>query len=117
MFAEAMAELQQALSGSGGYPRFVSALGHSYAISGQRRMAEETLVRLKEQAKHRYVAPYDIAVIYIGLQEKDQSLKYLEMAYEDRSWWMTWLRVDPRFDSIRGDPRYQNLIRRMNLTP
>jgi Flp pilus assembly protein TadD len=117
MFAEANAELRQALNGSGGYPLFVSALGHSYAISGQRRFADEALARLQEQTKHRYVAPYDTAAIYIGLQEKDQALKYLEAAYEDRSWWMIWLRVDPRFDSIHGDPRYQDLVRRMHLTP
>jgi tetratricopeptide (TPR) repeat protein len=53
MFAEALAELRQALSASGGGPRFVSALGHAYAISGQRRMAEESLTRLTELAKQR----------------------------------------------------------------
>ncbi len=117
MFPEAIAELQQALSASGGHPRFVSALGHAYAISGQRRMAEESLARLKEQAKQRYVSPYDIAVIYIGLQEKEEALRSLEMAFADHSGWMIWLRVDPRFDAIRGDPRYQDLLRRMHLTP
>ena len=117
MLPEAIAEFQQALSNSGGDPRFVSALGHAYAISGQRRMAEESLARLKEQAKQRYVSPYDIAVIYIGLQERDQTWKYLELAYQDRSYWIIFLRVDPRFDAIRGDPRYQDLLRRMNLTP
>jgi TolB-like protein/Tfp pilus assembly protein PilF len=117
MFAEALAELRQALSASGGGPRFVSALGHAYAISGQRRMAEESLTRLTELAKQRYVAPFDIAEIHIGLEEKEQALKCLEMAYADHSCWLTWLRVDPRFDGIRGDPRYQDLLRRMHLTP
>lgn len=117
MFAEAIAELRQALSGSGGGPRFVSALGHAYAISGQRRMAEESLARLNEQSKQRYVAPIDMAAIYIGLEEKEPALKYLEMAYADHSCWMVWLRVDPRFDAIRGDPRYLDLIRRMHLSP
>ena len=58
-----------------------------------------------------------MAVIYIGLEEKEQALKYLEMAYADHSCWMIWLRVDPRFDSIRGEPRYQDLLRRMHLNP
>lgn len=117
MFAEAIAEIRQALSLAGGDPRFVSSLSHAYAISGQRKMAEESLARLKEQAKRRYVAPYDIAVVYAGLKETDQTFKYLELGYQDRSFWMCWLRVDPRFDGIRGDPRYQNILRRMHLTP
>jgi tetratricopeptide (TPR) repeat protein len=117
MSREAIAELQQALGASGGYPRYLSALGHAYAISGQRKMAEESLARLQEQAKQRYVAPYDMAEIHIGLDEKEQALKYLEMAYADHSFAMVFLRVDPRFDSIRGDPRYQDLLRRMHLTP
>jgi len=93
-FAEAIAEIQQDVSASGGHPRFVSSLGHPYAVSGQRRLAEEMLTRLKDQMKHRYVAPYDIAVVYAGLNETDQTFKYLEMAWEDRSFWMIWLRID-----------------------
>jgi len=117
MFREAIVEHQQALSLSGGAPRAVSALAHAHAISGQRKMAEESLVRLKEQEKHHYVAPYDIAVVYAGLQETDQTFKYLEKAYQDRSFFMLWLRIDPRFDGIRGDPRYADILRRMRLTP
>jgi Flp pilus assembly protein TadD len=117
MFAEAIAEFRQGLSASGGDPRLISALGHAYAISDKRSMAEDSLLRLKEQSKQRYVAPYDIAVVYAGLKETDQTFKYLEMAYQDRSFGMIWLRPDPRFDGIRGDRRYQDLLRRMHLTP
>ena len=116
MFADAVAEFQKAVSASEGAPRFVSALGHAYAISGQTRKAEESLVRLKEQSKQHYVAPYDIAVVYMGLQDKDQALKYLEMAYKDHSYWMLWLKADPRFDNIRGHQRYQDLLLRMHLS-
>ena len=111
MFADAIAELRQSLSGSGGGPHYVSALGHAYAISGQKRIAEQSLARLTEQSKQRYVAPYDMAEIYIGLAEKEQALKYLEMAYQDRSCWMTWLaesgpavRSHTRRSPIPGSP-------------
>src|SRR5260370_38096574 len=117
MDSEAIAERQEELSGSGGAPHYVGSLGHAYAISGQRKMAEVSLARLQEQAKQRYVAPYDIAEIYIGLGDKEQALRYLERAYADHSAWIIWLRLDPRFDSIRADPRYQDLLRRMHLTP
>lgn len=117
MFPEAIAELRQAASVAGATPRWVSSLGHAYAISGERKMAEKSLVRLKEQAVQRYVAPDDFAVVYVGLQEKDKALKYLEMAYQDRSCWMVFLKVDPRFDPIRGDPRFQDLLRRMYPAP
>jgi TolB-like protein/Tfp pilus assembly protein PilF len=116
MFADAIAELRQAVSLSGGAPRCVSALGHVYAVSGQRRMAEQALAWLQEQAKQRYVPPYDIAEIYAGLGQKEQAFQYLEIAYADHSSWMLFLRVDPPFDPIRGDPRYQDLLRRMHLT-
>jgi len=115
MFTEAISEFQQALSLSRGDTRFVSALGHAYAISGREKMAEESLVRLQEQGKQRYVAPYDIAVVYAGLKDIDQTFKYLDMACQDHSFWLIYFRTDPRFDAIRGDPRYRDLLRRMHL--
>jgi tetratricopeptide (TPR) repeat protein len=115
MFAEAIAELRQASSLSRNDPRSVSALGHAYAISGQRKLAEEALVQLREQSKKRYVAPYDIAVVYAGLKDTDRAFQFLETAYQDRSFWMIWLRIDPRFDAIRGDPRFRDLVHRMGL--
>ncbi len=117
MPTEAIAELRQTVSLSGGTPLYVSALGHAYAISGQRSLAEESLARLAVQTKRRYVDPYNIAAVYNGLKEKDQVWKYLEMAYQERSYWILYMRVDPRFDAIRADPRYQDILRRMHLTP
>jgi TolB-like protein/Flp pilus assembly protein TadD/tRNA A-37 threonylcarbamoyl transferase component Bud32 len=116
-FDEAIAELQRGVSLSGGSPRFLAALGHAYAISRHRKLAEEYLARLQEQRKHAYVGPSNIAVIYAGLKDTDQTFKYLEMAYEDHSAVLTFVTVDPRFDSIRGDPRYRDLLRRMHLEP
>jgi Tfp pilus assembly protein PilF len=117
MLSEAIAELRQTVRLSEQHPRFVGALGHAYAISGQKKTAEESLAWLREQAKHRYVSPFDMAVVYAGLKDTDEMFKYLKMAYEERSFWMVILRLDPRFESIHGDPRYQDIMRRMHLTP
>jgi hypothetical protein len=54
--------------------------------------------------------------VHAGLKDTEKTFKYLEMAYRDRSCSMIWLRVDPRFDGIRGDPRYHDILRRMHLT-
>ena len=101
MLPKAIGELRQAVSLSGDAPRYVSALGHAYAISGQMRMAQESLALLQEQAKQRYVSvSYDIAVIYAGLTDEDQTFRYLEMAYQDRSFWMCWLCLSLNTDEL-----------------
>ena len=74
-------------------------------------------VELTELSKRRYVEPYHIAVVYIGLEDTDRAWAWLERAYADRSFWLPYLKVDPRFDGIRGDPRYRDLLRRMGLPP
>ena len=58
-----------------------------------------------------------MALVYIGLQDTDQAFAWLERAYADHSHLLAWLKVDPRFDGIRGDPRYRDLLRRMGLPP
>ena len=115
LFTEAIAEFQQAVTLSGGHPRYLSALAHTYAVSGQTKLAEGSLAELKAQQKQRYISPYEIAVVYAGLKQTDEAFRYLELAYQDRSWWLVRFRIDPRFDGIRRDPRYQDLLRRMYL--
>jgi hypothetical protein len=73
------------------------------------------LVDLKAQASNRYVAPFDLALIYLGLGSKSAMYEGLDKAYEDRSHWCTWIKADLRFDDVRDDPRYQDLLRRMKL--
>ena len=115
MYVEAVAELRQALSVSGRDPRMIGALGHAYALAGQRSMAEQCLLQLEEESRDRYVSPYDMAAVHIGLGDPARALACLEKACEDRSFWMIWLRVDPRFDEIRSERRYAALLRRMRL--
>ena len=70
---------------------------------------------LIEMSKQRYISAYHIAAIYVGLQDKDHAFEWLEKAFQDRADWMAFLKVDPRFDSLHSDERFNNLLRRMNL--
>ena len=84
-------------------------------MSGKRAEAEKVLATLKEQSTRHYVAPLDIALVYVGLGAKNLTFEWLDKAYEDHSTWLTWIKVDPRFDGIRDDPRYHDLLQRMRL--
>jgi tetratricopeptide (TPR) repeat protein len=114
-YEAAITELRRAFALSDGESEIAGALGHAYAVSGKRIEAENALAALKERSTHQYVAPFDIAVIYAGLGAKTPTFEWLDKAYEDHSHWLVWIRVDPRFDRIRDDPRYHDLLRRMKI--
>jgi Flp pilus assembly protein TadD len=114
-YKEAIAECQKAVSLSGGEPSTLAGLGHAYAVSGKRAEAQRVLAELKDLSKRRYVAPLQIALIFAGLGDKVQALEWLERAYEDRSYRLTWVKADPPFDSLHNEPRFQDLLRRMGL--
>jgi tetratricopeptide (TPR) repeat protein len=109
-FPEGIAELQKA--GQFG----VATLGYAYAVSGNRAEAEKVLGQLQALSTQKYVPPFTIALIYAGLGDKDQAFSWLEKAYAERSVWMSWLKVDPKVDSLRSDPRFADLMRRIGFT-
>lgn len=117
MFAEAIAELQRAVTLSGGKPIMLAALGRSYAVSGKRREARKVLRLLREVAKQTYVSPYYVAALYAGLGQRDQAFQWLEKADLDRDDHMIWLKVDPVWDSLRSDSRFQDVLLRVGLPP
>jgi hypothetical protein len=114
-YKNAIGELQKGLTLSGGESEMAGALGHAYALSGQRAEAEKMLMQLKERSTRQYVAPFDIALIHLGLGANGPMFEWLDKAYEDRSTWLMFLKVDQRFDSIRGEARYHDLLRRMKI--
>ena len=116
MYQEAIAEIQRAIGLVGDDdPEANALLAEVYAVSGKRAEATKALEQLKEQSKQRYVDPYAIAVIYTGLGEKDYAFEELEKGYDYRSFGMIWLKVDPRLDPLRSDPRFMDLLRRVGL--
>jgi TolB-like protein/DNA-binding winged helix-turn-helix (wHTH) protein/Flp pilus assembly protein TadD len=116
-YEEAIAELQKATRLSPSSPFLFSALGHAYAVSGQAGEAVKILEELQKLSRQRYVSPHEMAMIYAGLGETDQAFAWLEKAYADRSWRLPFLNVEPRFDSLRSDSRFADLVRRVGLEP
>jgi tetratricopeptide (TPR) repeat protein len=93
----------------------IAWLGEAYAAAGYSELAQKTLEELFELSKQRYVSPYSVARIHATLGETDEALRLLEIAYEQRAGWMVLLKVDPCFDPLRSDARFQDLMRRMNF--
>ncbi len=117
MYKEAVAEMQKAIDLSGGSVVWVSALAHTYALAGRRDEATKILNELKARSKREFVSPILFAYIYAGLGDKDQAFAWLEKAYEERSDVVGGLKVGRQLDPLRSDPRFQDLLRRMNFPP
>jgi len=113
---EAIVEFQRAVELEKDNAETWSGLGHAYALSGNRAEAQKILDHLKEVSAHSWVAPYNSAVIYAGLGDKNQAFALLDQAYKDRSYYLaTYLATDARMDSLRSDPRFGELHRRVGL--
>jgi serine/threonine protein kinase/tetratricopeptide (TPR) repeat protein len=115
MYEEAIESFQKGNTLAPYTTDMVALLGHAYAVAGRRDEALKILNELKELSKKQYVSPFGIAFIYVGLGEKDQALTWLEKAYDDRVWLMGLLKVEPIFDPLRSDPRFEDLLRRIGL--
>lgn len=113
-YPEAIAALEKARQLDAN-PSSLGYLGYVYAAAGNEAEAQKTLEELKELSKQQYVSPYNIACIYAGLGDKDQAFEWLERVYQERSFYMTLLKVDTVLDNLRPDPRFRDLLRRMNL--
>ncbi len=115
MLNEAILELEKSLVISGSRPSDMGALGYAYAVAGKRAEAQEMADELQRLMKTRYVPSYEVAQIYVGLGEKEVAFQWLERAYQDQSPNLPKLKMDPIFDPLRSDRRYQGLLKRMNL--
>jgi len=95
-------------------PSVLGVLGRAYGLSGNRAEALKILDQLKALSKDRYVAAYSFALVYLGLGDKEEALRWLEQSYEDHAGAdIGWIRVDPLLDSLRGDPRFETLAERI----
>ncbi len=115
MHETALAELKEALRLSGRTPYYLGSLGYAYAGARKRDRALEIVKELQEHFPKPYPIAYWMAMIYANLNEKDEACRWLEIGYTEHSAHMVYLKVDPRFDKLRSDPRFQDLMRRMNF--
>jgi tetratricopeptide (TPR) repeat protein len=115
MYGEARMEFDKAYDLSGGNTEALSLAGYTYAVSGDRSEALRMLNDLQERARRGYVPPYNIALTFAGLGDKNQALDWLEKGLEARDPHMVFLPVERKWDGIRNEPRFQALLRRIGL--
>jgi TolB-like protein/DNA-binding winged helix-turn-helix (wHTH) protein/Tfp pilus assembly protein PilF len=92
-----------------------AGLGHVYGVTGRKNEARAVLTELKQTSEKEYLPATSIALVYAGLGEKDQAFVWLEKAYEQRAFHLQWIKLEPRWDSLRSDPRFEDLVRRIGL--
>ena len=114
-FDESAAAFQRAVHLSPQTPRMHGALGRTFALAGRRKQALEVLKKLESYARERYVSPLEFAWIQFALGETDLGFRWMQKALEDRSFDLISIKVDPRFDALKGDPRFETLARRMGV--
>jgi tetratricopeptide (TPR) repeat protein len=114
-FDEAIAAFQRAIQLSPPSPRIQGALGRTFARAGKTRQAHQILEELGEQAKRRYISPFEMASIHLALDELDQGFRWLTKAFHDRCFELPAIKVDPKFDSIANDPRFVKLFAKLGL--
>ena len=116
-YGEAIAEAREAREFPAVPTRPAAFLGYALAKSGRRAAARVELEGLLKLSKERYVPPYNIAMIYNGLGEHEEALGWLERGYLEREPRMVFLKVEPKWNNLRADPRFQDLLRRVGFTP
>jgi hypothetical protein len=110
-----LARLEQARALEARLPEALAAIASAQAAAGKKDAARDTLGQLEELAGQRHVAPFDFATIHASLGDKGRALDWLDRAYVERSYLMPSLGVFPIFDELRSEPRFQELLRRLQL--
>jgi len=115
LHSESVSELKRAASLSGDSPLYTAQVAVALAAAGRKREALRIAHELETISRKRYVSPYGLAQIYAAMNSNEDTFKWLQAAYDDRSVWMGYLAVDPIFDRYRSDHRFQELLGRIGL--
>jgi len=116
MYDEAGAEFQRGIELSHNDPVAQAFLARFYAVSGRRDEALKIVTDLEKLSTRQYVSPSDLAAVYAALDDKDKAFEWLHHAYDNRSSFLPYLKVDRAYDPLRSDPRFTELLQQMNLT-
>ncbi|UCH84598.1 MAG: protein kinase [Candidatus Latescibacterota bacterium] len=116
MYDDALRTAQRAMAIAGeGDSLILTQLGIIYSLSGKKDNAREVLDELQDLAKHRYVSPFRVALVYVGLGQNDKAFWWLDKACQERDHWMETLKVHPALDGLRTDERYADLLKQTGL--
>ena len=113
---EAIVEFKQAVKSLPDNVAALTALGHAQAAAGKRAEAEKVIRRLEELSKQQYVSPFQTAVVYAGMDERELALDWLEKSRHERFNWLPFINVDPVLKNLRSEPRFVELVKSLNLS-
>lgn len=114
-FEESIAAFERAIQLSPQSPNMLLALGRSFALAGKKSEAVGILAKVRDIAEGCYVSPFDLSLLYFALEQIDEGFAQLEKAFHDRCFELGSLKVDPRLDPVKSDPRFVGLFRRLGL--
>jgi tetratricopeptide (TPR) repeat protein len=116
MYEEALAELEKEKVLSGRWDPFAAAwFAHVHVVTGMKGKVQEALDDFTERSEQAYVPPCGFALLYFALGENDQGFEWLHQAYEAGDSWLRTLKIFPGFDSLRSDPRFKALLKKVGL--
>jgi len=112
---QALTEYMRARQLEENVPELLALVGRAYARSGKSAEAQKVIEELKQLSNHTYVPPYNFAMIYTGLGNKDEAFVWLNRAYDARSYYLAWFQIDSQMDSLHDDQRFHDLVRRVGF--
>ena len=115
MYPQAIDEFKNALSDAPNWPIGLSQIGNAYGVSGDKINGQRILDTLISLTQKQFISGYGMALVYQGLNENDQTLQWLNTAYQERSNWLVWVKSDPRWNPIRTDKRFIQLVTNVGL--
>jgi len=112
---DALAEFQHVEQKLPEWPVSIAAMGFVAGVSGRTDEAQNALAELRRLAGKKFVTSYGVALVHAGLGQKDSAFAWLNKAFDERSHWLVWLRLDPRWKELRSDPRFAELVSRVGF--